>query len=162
MKNYTQVYVKNSFEAAETYCKAFGAEITREFKNEDNTAYEHCELSVDGEGFLALAEAKNPCDIDIIHKYKWETMTFNVFEMGTEEAVYNAFQVLSDGGVIIEPIGELPWSICCATIIDKYGESCIRQLKPYNGLGTFLKGFLLAEWQLRLNPQVGRSIREYV
>lgn len=32
MKNYTQVYVKNSFEAAETYCKAFGAEITREFK----------------------------------------------------------------------------------------------------------------------------------
>lgn len=54
MKNYTQVYVKNSFEAAETYCKAFGAEITREFKNEDNTAYEHCELSVNGEGFLAF------------------------------------------------------------------------------------------------------------
>ena len=44
MKNYTQVYVKNSFEAAQTYCKAFGAEITREFINEDNTAYEHCEL----------------------------------------------------------------------------------------------------------------------
>jgi len=31
MKNYTQVYVKNSFEAAATYCKAFGAEITREY-----------------------------------------------------------------------------------------------------------------------------------
>ena len=121
MKNYTQVYVKNSFEAAETYCKAFGAEITREFKNEDNTAYEHCELSVNGEGFLAFAEAKNPCDIEIVHKYKWETMTFNVFEMGTEEAVYNAFQVLSAGGVVIEPIGELPWSKCCATVIDKYG-----------------------------------------
>ncbi len=121
MKNYTQVYVKNSFEAAETYCKAFGAEITREFKNEDNTIYEHCELSVNGEGFLALAEAKNPCDINMVHKHKWETMTFNVFEMGTEDAVYNAFQVLSDGGVIIEPIGELPWSKCCATIIDKYG-----------------------------------------
>lgn len=49
MKNYTQVYVKNSIEAAETYCRAFGAEITREFKS--GTAYEHCELSVDGEGF---------------------------------------------------------------------------------------------------------------
>ena len=121
MKNYTQVYVKNSFEAAETYCKAFGAETTRAFKNADNTAYEHCELSVNGEGFLALAEAKNPCDISIAHKYKWETMTFNVFEMGTEEAVYNAFQVLSDGGVIIEPVGSLPWSKCCATLIDKYG-----------------------------------------
>ena len=35
-------------------------------------------------------------------------MTFNVFEMGNEEAVYNAFHVLSDGGVIVEPIHELP------------------------------------------------------
>lgn len=25
MKNYTQVYVKNSYEAADIYCKAFGA-----------------------------------------------------------------------------------------------------------------------------------------
>ena len=48
-------------------------------------------------------------------------MTFNVFEMGSEDAVRNAFRILSDGGVIIEPIHELPWSKCCATIIDKYG-----------------------------------------
>lgn len=121
MKNYTQVYVKNSMEAAELYCKAFGAEITRAFKNKTSTAYEHCELSVNGEGFLALAEASNPCDINVVHKNKWETMTFNVFEMGSEEAVCDAFRILSDGGVIIEPIHELPWSKCCATIIDKYG-----------------------------------------
>ena len=121
MKNYTQVYVKNSFEAAEVYCKAFGAEITREFKNDARTIYEHCELSVNGEGFLALAEAKNPCDIELVHKMKWETMTFNVFEMGSEEAVYRAFDVLSNGGVVLEPIGQLPWSSCCATVIDKFG-----------------------------------------
>lgn len=36
MKNYNQVYVKNSFEAAEMYCKAFGSEITREFKNKNS------------------------------------------------------------------------------------------------------------------------------
>lgn len=58
MKNYTQVYVKNSLKAAQMYCNAFGAEITRAYMNEDKTAYEHCELSVNGEGFLALAEAK--------------------------------------------------------------------------------------------------------
>ena len=121
MKNYTQVYVKNSLQAAQMYCQAFGAEITREFRNEANTAYEHCELSVDGEGLLALAEAKNPCDIEVVHKNKWETMTFNVFEMGSEEAVKHAFDVLSDGGVVIEPMHELPWSKCCATILDKYG-----------------------------------------
>ena len=53
MKNYNQVYVKNSFEAAKIYCKAF--------------------------------------------------------------------EVLSDGGVILEPIHEFPWSSCCATVIDKFG-----------------------------------------
>ena len=121
MKNYNQVYVKNSFDAAKIYCKAFGAEITRAFIKKKYSAYDHCELSVNGEGFLALAEASNPCDIDIVHKNKWETMTFNVFEMGTEEAVYNAFEVLSNGGVIIESIHELPWSSCCATVIDKFG-----------------------------------------
>ena len=121
MKNYTQVYVKNSLEAAETYCNAFGADITRAYFNEDHSAYEHCELSVNGEGFLALAEAKNPCDISVVHQHKWETMTFNVFEMGTTEAVDHAYQVLSDDGIVLEPIHELPWSKYNATIIDKYG-----------------------------------------
>ena len=108
-------------EAAKTYCKAFGAEITLEMKNDSGTAYEHCELSVNGEGFLAIGEAKNPCDVDFVHKMKWETMTFNVFEMGTEDSVRHAFDVLRDGGVVIEAIHELPWSKCCATVIDKYG-----------------------------------------
>ena len=121
MKNYTQVYVKNSVEAAETYCRAFGAEITREFWNESKTAYAHCELSVDGEGFLALAEAKRDYDVKVIHGMKWETMTFNVFEMGSEEKVLQALAVLREGGVVLEEIQELPWSKCCATVMDKYG-----------------------------------------
>lgn len=48
---------------------------------------EHCELLVNGEGFLAVSEAKNLCDVEFVHKMKWETMTFNVFEMGSEESV---------------------------------------------------------------------------
>ena len=55
MKNYAQVYVRNSLEAAEWYCDAFGAEVTFAIRNPENTAYEHCELSVNGEGFLALS-----------------------------------------------------------------------------------------------------------
>lgn len=121
MKNYTQVYVKNSLEAARFYCKAFGAEITFEIKTPDGTEYEHCELSVNGDGFLALSEASNPCDVSVVHKNKWQTMTFNVFEMGSEAAVQNAFDVLSDGGVVIDPVGAVSWSSCCATVIDKYG-----------------------------------------
>ena len=121
MKCFTQVYVNNSMEAAALYCRAFGAKVTRAFLSEDGTAYEHCELSVHGEGILALAEAKNPYDVSLIHRMKWETMTFNAFELGSVEAVQRAFDALADGGVVLEPIHALPWSACCATIIDKYG-----------------------------------------
>lgn len=121
MKNYTQVYVRDSLAAADTYCDAFGAEITFAIKNECGSAYEHCELSVNGEGFLALAEAKNPCDVAFVHKMKWETMTFNVFEMGSEEKVRHALEVLRQGGAVLEEIHALPWSSCCATVIDRYG-----------------------------------------
>ena len=74
-----------------------------------------------GDGFLALAEAENPCDVAFVHRMKWETMTFNVFEMGSEEAVRHALDVLSRGGVVLEPIHAMPWSSCCATVIDRYG-----------------------------------------
>ena len=121
MKNYAQVYVRNSLEAAEWYCDAFGAEVTFAIRNPENTAYEHCELSVNGEGFLALSEAANPCDVELVHKLKWETMTFNAFEMGSEAAVQHAFAVLSEGGVVLRPIQAVPWSSCCATVIDKFG-----------------------------------------
>lgn len=121
MKCYTQVYVMNSLEAVETYCRAFGAEVTFEIRNADRTAYEHCELSVNGEGILAVAEAPKPYDVSVIHRLKWQTMTFNAFEFGSEEAVRKAFDVLSEGGVIVEEIHELPWSKCCGTVIDKYG-----------------------------------------
>ncbi|MEY8311900.1 VOC family protein [Oscillospiraceae bacterium 42-9] len=121
MKNYTQVYVQNSLEAVEHYCDAFGAEVTFEIKNPAQDAYEHCELSVKGEPFLAAAETPAPYDVGLIHREKWQVMTFNAFEMGSAEAVRHAFQVLSQGGVVIAPIGELPWSTCCATVIDRYG-----------------------------------------
>lgn len=121
MKCYTQVYVKNSLEAVENYCRAFGAEVTFEIKNADGTAYEHCELSVNGEPILAAAEAPEPYDVSVIHKMKLQTMTFNAFELGSPEAVKNALGVLREGGVVVEEIHELPWSKCCATVIDKYG-----------------------------------------
>ena len=121
MKCYTQVYVMNSMEAAESYCRAFGAEVTFAIQNDAQTAYEHCELSVNGEPILAVAEAQTPYDVSAIHRMKWQTMTFNAFELGSEDAVKNALAVLRDGGVVLEEIHELPWSKCCATVMDRYG-----------------------------------------
>lgn len=121
MKCYTQVYVMDSLSAVENYCRAFGAEVTFAIKNNAQTAYEHCELSVNGEPILAVAEASKPYDVSVIHRMQWQTMTFNAFELGSADAVKNALDVLSEGGVVIEPLHELPWSKCCATVMDKYG-----------------------------------------
>lgn len=52
---------------------------------------------------------------------KWETMTFNAFELGSEEAVRKAVQVLSEGGVVLRPIQSVPWNSCCATVLDRFG-----------------------------------------
>jgi Uncharacterized protein conserved in bacteria len=118
MKIYTQVYVRGSVEAAEMYCKAFGAEISFQIKAENGT-YEHCELSVDGQGILAISEAPDNCDTS--KKTTWQTMAFNAFDMGSEEAVRNAYDVLREGGTVIDPLGPCPWSTCCSNLIDKFG-----------------------------------------
>jgi len=118
MKIGTQVYVRNSMEAVETYCKAFGAEITFKIIDEEKNVYEHCELSVDGQGFLAASEAPESCDAG--PKTNWQTMAFNVYEMG-EEAVRNAYAVLKEGGTVIDELGPCPWNPLCSNLIDKYG-----------------------------------------
>ena len=39
-----------------------------------------------------------------------------------ETELREAFDLLSNGGIVKEPFGTVvPWSTCCATVIDKYG-----------------------------------------
>lgn len=121
MKCHAQVYVNNSIEAVETYCRAFGAKIRFEVKNADKTEYEHCELSVNDKLIIAVSETPEFYDVSVIHQMKLQTMTFNAYELGSVEAVKNAYDVLSEGGLVLEAIHEVPWSKCCATVIDKYG-----------------------------------------
>lgn len=118
MKIGPQAYVRGSIEAAEVYCKAFGAEISFQIKD-DRGVYAHCELSVDGHRILALSEAPEECDTGI--KSGWQTMAFNAFELGSEEAVRRAYDVLSEGGTVIHLLGPCPWNECCADVIDKFG-----------------------------------------
>ncbi|MCX7773257.1 MAG: hypothetical protein N2376_09125 [Clostridia bacterium] len=118
MKISPQVYVRGSIEAVEMYCKAFGAEISFQIKDERNV-YAHCELSIGGNLFLAVSEAPDNCDVS--PKKAWQTMAFNVYEIGSEEAVRHAYEVLSEGGTVIDALGPCDWNPCCANLIDKYG-----------------------------------------
>lgn len=49
--------------------------------------YEHCELSVNNKGILDVAETSEPYDVSVIHRMKWQTMTFNAFELESTDAV---------------------------------------------------------------------------
>lgn len=76
MKCYTQVYARNSLEAVDAYCRAFGAKVTLGFLNEAKTEYEHCELSVGDQPVLAVSEAPEEWDVGVIHSMRWQGMTF--------------------------------------------------------------------------------------
>ncbi|MCL1823839.1 MAG: VOC family protein [Oscillospiraceae bacterium] len=118
MKIDSQIYAVGSIEAVEMYRRAFGAEISFEVKNDDGT-YLHCELSVDGQHFISVSEAGDNCEKETV--YPWRTMAFNVHDMGSKEAVDNAFAVLSENGTIIDDVGPCDWNEYCANVIDKFG-----------------------------------------
>lgn len=119
MKIGPQVYVRGSLEAVAMYCDAFGAAISFQIKDEDEKAYAHCELSIDGQLFMAVSEAPEDCDVS--HKSVWQTMAFNAYDMGSEAAVRHAYDVLRDGGTVIDPLGPCDWNPCCSNLIDKFG-----------------------------------------
>lgn len=119
MKISSQVYVRNSFEAVERYARAFGAKTGLAIPDDSLKGYAHCELFVDGKLFMAVSEA--PAAVDVSPKKVWQTMAFNVYEMGSEAAVRQAFAVLSEGGTVIDPPGPCSWNPCCANVIDKFG-----------------------------------------
>ncbi|NLE44412.1 MAG: hypothetical protein GX620_06795 [Chloroflexi bacterium] len=119
MKIGAQVYVRGSVEAVGMYCKAFGAEIGFFVKDEAKNEYLHCELMIDSQLFMAVSEAPASCDVS--KKTAWQTMAFNAYDLGSEEAVRNAYDVLRDGGTVIDPLGPCDWNPCCSNLIDRFG-----------------------------------------
>ena len=117
MKIGAQVYVKGSIEAAEMYCRAFGAEVSFSIKNQIGT-YEHCELSVNGEFFMCISEI-GLFGEEIIQENRF-TMAFNVPGLGSEQEVQRVHDILSEGGHVLH-LGPRPWSSFCCDVIDRFG-----------------------------------------
>jgi PhnB protein len=112
-----QVYVKGSQQAVEMYQSAFGAEMGYNVRNPDGT-FMHAELMRNGQFFLAVSEAGDDFNTAVIPKYP--VMNFSV-EFENEAAVRKAYQVLSENSPICTSIRVLPWSDCCADIVDRFG-----------------------------------------
>lgn len=117
-----QVYVKGSTEAVAEYQQAFGASLGYHVQNSDGT-YMHAELAVDGKNFLAVSEAATDIGHRLLQEYspeQYPPMNFGVV-LADEAAVRQAYDVLSAEGLVLLPLGKLPWSDCCANVIDRFG-----------------------------------------
>ena len=149
MKIGCQVYIKGSARAVELYLKAFGATLRYHVLNEDGSFF-HAELFSDGEFFLAVSEASVDTPEDFMPSTPYgefltrvrtastvcpaaiPSMRFGV-EFKDEASVLSAFEVLKPGATVTLPLGRLPWSDCCAGLVDQFGVSwylSVPQHKP--------------------------------
>jgi uncharacterized glyoxalase superfamily protein PhnB len=122
MKIGLQAYIQGTVKAVDFYQKAFGATLGYNVRNADGT-FMHAEINLDGQLLIALSEASSSVGLENIKRYSktdYPTMNFSV-SLEDEEAVKKAYEILIKGGNILLPIGALPWSTCCANVIDKFG-----------------------------------------
>jgi PhnB protein len=87
-------------------------ELGYHVKNPDGT-YFHSELYKDGEEMLSVAEAADGGGQE-------HAVQLGV-TLESEAEVEKAFALLGAGGTVKRPMGPLPWSPCCAEIIDRFG-----------------------------------------
>ncbi|MCK5129953.1 MAG: VOC family protein [Clostridiales bacterium] len=107
------IAIKNNVEAVAFYKKVFGLELGFYEKFPDGT-YQHAELKKDGEVVFGV--------VGLIHDFdaKKQIISFGV-NFDNEAEVLEAFNMLSKSGTVKEPIGAVPWSSYCASVIDKFG-----------------------------------------
>jgi len=106
------IYVLNSAHAVSLYQEAFGLELGYHVKNADGSFF-HSELCEKGREILSVVQTQE------------EHPTNNLVCLGmtlkNEQAVRRAFFLLSQDGDVKRPLGSLPWSPCCAEVIDRFG-----------------------------------------
>lgn len=123
MKLGATLYIKNTVEAVECYREAFGLTLGYHEVYPDGT-YMHAELKKDGKEVFAVSESTKDTMVNMMlssnQKEARPTMCFGLsFER--DEEVKRAFHKLSEKGTILLPLGTLPWSTCCAEVVDEYG-----------------------------------------
>ncbi|ETT57055.1 3-demethylubiquinone-9 3-methyltransferase [Paenibacillus sp. FSL R7-277] len=123
MKLGATLYIKNTTEAVAFYSEAFGLTLGYHERFPDGT-FMHASLLRDGQEIFAVSESHNDSFVDIMRSSSLEgsrpTMSYGInFER--EEEVNKAYEMLAKGGTVLFPLGALPWSSCCAEVVDKYG-----------------------------------------
>lgn len=117
------LYINNTLEAVNFYQEAFGLSLGYNEKFPDGT-YMHAELQKNGRNVFAVSESKNNALVSILHEFAKNGVppTTSVgLKFDTEDEIKLAYNMLTTEGVAYRPLGPLPWSVCCADVLDKYG-----------------------------------------
>ena len=117
------LYISNTLEAVEFYKKAFGLSLGYNEKFSDGT-YMHAELQKNGQSVFAVSESKNNELVSVMHelaKGEISPTTSIGLKFDTEDEIKLAYDILISEGVVRRPLGPLPWSVCSADVLDKYG-----------------------------------------
>jgi PhnB protein len=79
---------------------------------------------LNGHEVFAVSESKNDTFVNIMLssslKESRPTMSYGI-NFDNEDEVRKAYSMLAEGGKVLFPLGSLPWSSCCADVVDKYG-----------------------------------------
>jgi len=115
------ISVKNIMEAVGFYEKIFGLESKNfDYFPEGHECHGECMHAELWKGdvhiFDVMGMEPNKHDFDA----KKQIISFGAY-FDSEAELLEAFAQLSEGGIVKEPIGSVPWSPCCATVIDKHG-----------------------------------------
>ncbi|ABX43589.1 VOC family protein [Lachnoclostridium phytofermentans] len=123
MKLGATLYIKDTIEAVEFYEEVFGMTLGYNEKFPDGT-FMHAELLKDGQEIFSISESRNDAFVDIMLtsslKESRPTMSYGI-QFDSEDEVNKAYSMLIQGGKVLSPLGALPWSTCCADVVDKYG-----------------------------------------
>lgn len=123
MKLGATLYIKNTIEAVEFYMEAFGLTLGYNEKNSDGT-FMHASLLKGGQEIFSISESRNDALVNIMLastlKESRPTMSYGI-NFDSEDEVKKAYSMLEKEGNVLLPLGALPWSSCCADVVDKYG-----------------------------------------
>ena len=117
------LYIRNTPKAVPFYMNAFGLTLGYSEAFPDGT-YLHAALMKDGEEIFSVSESRNDAFVRMMLssslKEARPTMSYGL-NLASAAAVEHAYDLLRQEGTVLLPIGSLPWSACCAEVVDKYG-----------------------------------------
>lgn len=117
------LYINHTLEAVDFYREVFGLSLGYHVKFPDGT-YLHAELQKDGANVFAVSEAPNGALAEALRAFAQSgtpPTTSIGLRFDTREEIERAYHCLGKEGVVVRPLGPLPWSVCSADVLDKYG-----------------------------------------